>query len=105
VDVQTPIPAGPLAKVEYREVARSPHLSVGAYLLPRGAADPQRPHAEDEAYFVARGRAKFEVEGRVSAVSAGSLVWVPARAPHRFFDIEEDLALFVAFGPAEGTRR
>jgi len=97
-------PPGPLARVEYREVARTPDLSVGVYLLPRGAVDPQRPHAEDEVYHVARGRARFEHAGRVEAVGPGSVLFVRAGEPHRFLDVEEDLVALVVFGPAEGSR-
>ena len=35
---------------------------------------------------------------------AGSIVFVATGVPHRFHDITEDLTLFVAFGPAEGSR-
>jgi hypothetical protein len=31
-------------------------------------------------------------------------VFVATAVPHRFHDITEDLTLFVAFGPAEGSR-
>ena len=31
-------------------------------------------------------------------------VFVPAREPHRFTDITEDLTALVFFGPAEGSR-
>jgi mannose-6-phosphate isomerase-like protein (cupin superfamily) len=35
------------------------------------------------------------------AVSAGSLVYVAARVPHRFHAIDEDLTVLVLFAPAE----
>ncbi len=97
------LPPGPLARIEYREIVRSPGLSVGVYLLPRGAADPQRPHDEDEVYHVVRGRARFEREGRIEEVGPGSVLFVPAQERHRFLDVEEDLVALVVFGPAEGT--
>ena len=34
----------------------------------------------------------------------GSIVFVATGVPHTFHDIREDLVLFVAFGPAEGSR-
>jgi mannose-6-phosphate isomerase-like protein (cupin superfamily) len=36
-------------------------------------------------------------------VEAGSVLYVPARVPHRFHSIAEDLALLVFFTPAEGS--
>jgi hypothetical protein len=32
-------------------------------------------------------------------------VFVPAGEEHRFVDVEEDLTVFVVFGPAEGSRK
>jgi mannose-6-phosphate isomerase-like protein (cupin superfamily) len=98
------VPAGPLRERRYVELHRSADLSVGLYLLPRGADDPQQPHGEDEVYHVVRGRARFERAGRVMDVEPGSVLVVPAREPHRFRDVAEDLVVLVAFGPAEGSR-
>ena len=43
----------------YREFLRVPSMSAGLYVLAAGATDPQRPHHEDEMYYVVRGRAQF----------------------------------------------
>ena len=50
-----------------------------------------------------RGRAMFFVAGREHAVRPGTLLFVPARAEHRFHDIEEELILIVFWAPPEGT--
>jgi mannose-6-phosphate isomerase-like protein (cupin superfamily) len=41
----------------YIEFQRVPSLSVGIYVLEAGATDPQKPHHEDEVYYVASGQA------------------------------------------------
>ena len=87
----------------YLEFVSVPALSLGLYVLPAGGVDAQEPHGEDEAYFVLRGRARISVGNEVRAVRPGSVVFVGATVPHRFHDIEEELALLVAFGPAEGS--
>ena len=46
----------------YLEFLRVSAMSAGVYVLPAGAADPQKPHQEDEMYFVIRGRARMRVE-------------------------------------------
>jgi mannose-6-phosphate isomerase-like protein (cupin superfamily) len=74
-------------------------LSVGQYLLAAGAVDSQAPHAEDEVYYVVAGRAMLRVGDEEQPVRPGSLVFVRAQVPHRFFDIQEDLALLVFFAP------
>ena len=83
---------------------RTPHLSCGVYRLSRGQPDLQVPHAEDEVYYVVEGRATIRVAAEEIPVEAGSVIFVPANVPHRFHSIDSDLVLFVAFGPAEGTR-
>ncbi|HJW22888.1 MAG TPA: cupin domain-containing protein [Candidatus Limnocylindrales bacterium] len=89
----------------FLEIARSHDLSVGLYVLPVGGVDHQTPHTEDEVYSVVSGRATMTVGGEDRAVSAGSVVFVPADVAHRFHDIEEELVALVVFGPAEYTHR
>jgi mannose-6-phosphate isomerase-like protein (cupin superfamily) len=97
----------------YREFLRVPAMSAGLYVLPAGATDRQKPHREDEIYYVVRGRARFKAgsddreddrendreEDR--EVTAGSLIFVAAEVGHRFYDIAEELAVLVFFAPAE----
>ena len=88
----------------YHEFLTVPDLSAGLYVLDAGATDPQSPHGEDELYYVVSGRAKITVGGTTRDLKPGSLVFVAARAPHKFHDIVERLELLVVFGPAEGSR-
>jgi mannose-6-phosphate isomerase-like protein (cupin superfamily) len=89
----------------YHEFIRTHDLSVGLYVLPAAATDPQGPHTEDEVYYVVSGRAMIRVGGEDRAVQAGSIVFVGADVEHRFHDIEETLVVLVMFGPAEYTHR
>ena len=89
----------------YHEFIRTHDLSVGVYVLPAGAADPQGPHTEDEVYYVVSGRATIRVGEEDRRVQAGSVVFVGADVPHRFHDIAEELTIVVFFGPAEYTHR
>ena len=84
-------------------VVRSDLLSVGLYTLKAGAFDDQTPHMEDEVYYTVRGRATLFVEGAEHPVREGSVLFVPAKAEHRFHDIEEELVLIVFWAPPEGT--
>jgi quercetin dioxygenase-like cupin family protein len=85
----------------YLEFLRLPSLSAGLYVLAAGARDPQRPHHEDEMYYVIRGRARFRAGDEDREVSAGNVLFVPAEVEHRFHDITEELAVLVFFAPAE----
>ena len=85
----------------YREILRVPSMSAGLYILHAGAVDEQRPHHEDEMYYVVRGRGKFVAGGSHRDVCAGSVIFVAAGVEHRFYDISEELAALVFFAPAE----
>jgi len=85
----------------YREFLRVPTMSAGLYVLPAGATDPQRPHHEDEMYYVVSGRARFRAGEEDREISAGSVLFVAAEVEHRFYDIAEELAVLVLFAPAE----
>jgi mannose-6-phosphate isomerase-like protein (cupin superfamily) len=85
----------------YFEFLRVPALSAGVYVLAAGATDQQEPHHEDELYYVIRGRARMQIEDAHSDVSPGSVIFVEAERPHRFYDIQEELEALVFFAPAE----
>lgn len=89
------------ANKAYFEFLRVPALSAGLYVLPVGGTDPQRPHQEDEMYYVIRGRARFVAGDEDQEVSAGSVLFVAAELEHHFHDIREELAVLVFFAPAE----
>ena len=85
----------------YLEFLRVPAMSAGVYVLPKGGRDPQKPHREDEMYFVVRGRARMQIGIEHAEVRAGSVIFVEAEAEHKFYDIQEELEVLVFFAPAE----
>ncbi len=85
----------------YLEFLRKDALSAGIYVLGVGSQDSQKPHAEDEIYYVMAGRAHFTSGEQDGPIRAGDLLYVPAGEPHRFHSIEEELRLLVFFAPAE----
>ena len=93
----------PGEQVHWTEHLRVDALSLGTYSIPAGAADEQQPHTEDEIYVVVSGRGNFEADGQRVPVGPGSTLYVPARQPHRFLDVTQDLAVVVVFAPPEGS--
>ncbi len=91
----------------YIEFLRVPSLSVGIYVLEAGTTDPQKPHHEDEVYYVASGHAKMRTgsdgNARTFEVGPGTIICVPARLHHSFCEISERLSVVVFFAPAEGS--
>ena len=85
----------------YREFLRVPAMSAGLYVLGVGASDPQRPHHEDEMYYVIRGRARFQAGEEDQEVGPGSVLFVSKELEHRFHAIQQELAVLVFFAPAE----
>ena len=85
----------------YLEFLRVSSMSAGLYVLAAGAEDLQRPHHENEMYYVVRGRARFRAGDQDFEVSAGSVLFVAAEVEHRFYDIAEEVAVLVFFAPAE----
>jgi len=85
----------------YLEFLRVPAMSAGVYVLPKGGTDPQKPHREDEIYYVIRGRARMQIGSDHAEVRAGSAIFVETELEHRFYDIEEELEVLVFFAPAE----
>lgn len=86
---------------DYFEFLRVPAMSAGVYCLAAGILDRQRPHGQDELYYVLRGKARLRAGAEDRPIRAGSLIFVAARVEHQFYDIEEELTVLVMFAPAE----
>ncbi len=104
-DIQQVLAERALSEQAYREFLRVPALSAGVYVLPAGGVDPQRPHTEDEVYYVIHGQATVTVGDEDRPVSPGSVIFVPAGIEHRFHELAEELALLVFFAPAEYSNK
>jgi quercetin dioxygenase-like cupin family protein len=87
-------------KKMYLQFLSEKRLSVGLYKLKAGEVDPQKPHTEDEVYYVVRGKAVIQVGKEKQAVIPGSIVYAEAGVDHTFRDIKEDLEVLVFFAPA-----
>ena len=85
----------------YLEFLRIPAMSAGIYTLSPGSTDPQKPHNQDELYYVLRGRGRMRIGTEEQPVVAGSIIFVEAQAEHRFLQVSEELLVLVFFAPAE----
>jgi mannose-6-phosphate isomerase-like protein (cupin superfamily)/cytochrome c5 len=93
------------SKRPYLEFLKVPTLSAGIYTLPADGQDQQKPHPQDEVYYVASGRAMIQVGKEDVPVQPGSVVFVKAGIEHRFHSIKEELKILVFFSaaPAEAA--
>ncbi len=87
----------------YYEFIQRGSLSVGIYHLTAGEPDQQRPHTEDEVYYVLSGDGRIDIDGEITPARPGSVIFVARHVPHRFIDYEDGLTLLVVFAPARGT--
>jgi mannose-6-phosphate isomerase-like protein (cupin superfamily) len=89
------------------EFLRVSSLAVGVYVLEAGTTDHQIPHGEDEVYYVASGRAKMRTGSdeniRSFEVGPGTIIFVPARLHHVFYDIGERLSVLVFFAAVRSS--
>lgn len=87
----------------WHEFLRTPTLSCGVYVLPKGGKDGQSAHARDEVYHVLSGRATLTVGPEEVPVAPGSIVFVKRGIDHRFHSIEEELEVLVFFAAGTGA--
>jgi mannose-6-phosphate isomerase-like protein (cupin superfamily) len=87
---------------DFAEVFRAPgaSLSLTVARWPAGSVDDQRPHTEDEVYYVAGGRAVLTIGEEGVRVTRGTVAFVAAGVEHRFSEISEDLEVLVFWSPA-----
>lgn len=76
-------------------------LSCGLYRIGAGERDGQSPHAQDEVYHVLAGKGRFTAGEETVDVASGDVLFVAARAAHRFHDVAEDLEVLVFFSAAD----
>lgn len=89
----------------WTEFLRCDSLSLGIYRLKAGQDDRQRPHTEDEVYFVVEGKASFRAGDEQRTVGPGSVIFVERMVEHRFLDVIEDMTVLVFFAPPGRQRK
>jgi mannose-6-phosphate isomerase-like protein (cupin superfamily) len=81
------------------------HGTMSVVLFTPRGTDYQTPHEQDELYFVVRGSGELVVDGKAEAFTAGDVLFVPARVPHRLERFTDDLVTWAVFwGPVGGER-
>lgn len=66
------------------------------FFAPRGT-DYQTFHAEDEFYFIVRGRGELVVDSERFNCDIGDVFFVPAKVPHHFENFSADFAMWAIF--------
>lgn len=71
-------------------------LAIELY-IPHGTTPQMTAHEQDEVYLVLSGAATLECEGERISCGAGDVVFVPARAQHRFSGCSVDFRTWVVY--------
>lgn len=87
----------------YHEFLQRESLSVGIYHLAADDPDPQRPHTEDEVYYVLAGEGRIEIAEESTPIQPGSVIFVGKGVAHKFLEYPAGLTLLVVFAPARGS--
>lgn len=79
------------------------HGSMSVELFAPNELDRQKPHAQDELYFIQRGNATLTIDAVAHSCASGDVFFVAAGQDHRFTDFSHDFATWVVFwGPQGG---
>jgi mannose-6-phosphate isomerase-like protein (cupin superfamily) len=73
------------------------NLEAGIIVLHPEQEDTQEPHSADELYYIIEGTGSMELGKMIISVKKGSMVFVPARLPHKFYGNKEDLVVLYMF--------
>jgi mannose-6-phosphate isomerase-like protein (cupin superfamily) len=81
------------------------HGSMSVELYAPQELDPQKPHDQDELYFIQSGSADFFLAGTTEKCQAGDCLFVQAGEEHRFLNFTIDFMTWVVFwGPKGGEQ-
>jgi mannose-6-phosphate isomerase-like protein (cupin superfamily) len=79
------------------------HGSMSVELYAPVGMDTQKPHAQDELYFIHSGSGVLTIADAVHEFGPGACFFVPAGAAHRFDAFSSDFSTWVVFwGPSGG---
>jgi len=78
------------------------HGTMKLGLYAQTDVDRQQPHAQDELYVIASGKADFLREDQRVACAQGDVLFVEAGVVHRFETMSPDFSAWVVFWGPEG---
>lgn len=77
-------------------VVEGDRMLVGWIHKPRGTGSRMHAHKNEQFNYVVRGTLKCEIDGVKSLAPAGTLIFVPANAPHTMVATPDEDVIFIA---------
>jgi quercetin dioxygenase-like cupin family protein len=76
-----------------------PHFAMRRFTMQPGGSMPCHTNAVEHEQYVLRGRARIGIDGVVYEVRPGSVVFIPAGAPHWYENIGTEPFVFLCLVP------
>ena len=90
------VPAGTGYSTSYGGVIEGARMLVGLINKPRGTGSRMHSHRNEQFNYVVQGTLKGSVNGRRIVAPVGTLIYIPANAPHTLVATPEEDVVFLA---------
>lgn len=90
------IDAGPGYSTSKGGVVEGDRMLVGYIHKPKGTGSRMHTHPNEQFNFVVKGTLKGEINGKEFIASQGSLIFIPANAPHSIMATQDEDVIFLA---------
>jgi quercetin dioxygenase-like cupin family protein len=90
------IPAGTGYSTAHGGVVEGKRMLVGYIHKPRGTGSRMHTHRNEQFNYVVQGTLKGSVNGKRVTAPAGTLIYIPANAPHTLVATPEQDVIFIA---------
>jgi quercetin dioxygenase-like cupin family protein len=90
------VPAGTGYSTAHGGVVEGDRMLVGYIHKPRGTGSRMHKHPNEQFNFVVKGTLKGSVNGKRVVAPAGTLIYIPANAPHTLVSTPDEDVIFIA---------
>jgi quercetin dioxygenase-like cupin family protein len=90
------VPAGTGYSTSHGGVVEGQRMLVGYIHKPRGTGSRMHTHKNEQFNYVVQGTLKGSVNGKRVVAPAGTLIYIPANAPHTLVSTPDEDVIFIA---------
>ncbi len=90
------VPAGTGYSTSHGGVVEGERILVGYIHKPRGTGSRMHTHKNEQLNYVVQGTLQGSVNGKRVVAPAGTLIYIPANAPHTLVSTAEQDVIFIA---------
>ncbi|MCW5605059.1 MAG: cupin domain-containing protein [Burkholderiales bacterium] len=90
------VPAGNGYSTSHGGVVEGARMLVGYIHKPRGTGSRMHTHRNEQFNYVVKGTLKGSINGKRVLAPAGTLVYIPANAPHTLVSTPDEDVIFIA---------